>query len=215
MNGLGRGYSVVLILGVLVAAFFAAWLSTTRVVYFAPELSVRAAGCPWNPNEPQLADFEANWFASELRGFAEPSLYLASRETIGSRPRTIRFTWLPSFHDPVVVRIDTDGAGASFLTAKLRPGGAGFFGEKPRRLERRLTQEETQTIEELVTRSELFGQTAKDCRIGPDGAQWIIEATDGPRGYAFVARWSPESGPVHDFGLAMIALTGWDVEPIY
>ncbi len=215
MNGLGRGYAVVLTLGVLAAAFCAAWFSTTRVVYFAPELAVRPSGCPWNPREPMLADFEADWFAGELRQFAEPSLYLISLEPTGSRPKTLRFTWIPSFHDPIVVRIETAVTGEAMLTAKLRPGGAGFFGGETRYLERRLTHDESQAIENMIRDGQLLNQAAKDCRMGLDAAQWIVEATDGPQGYVFVARWSPDAGPVRDFGLAMIGLTGWHMEPVY
>lgn len=211
-----RGYALVLTLLVLAAAWIAGWYSTTRVVYFAPALLEQPAGCKTWAEEPIISDFERDWFGGELRAFEEPSLYLISQSPPPHHQRTVRLTWIRSFHDPMVVRIDQAVDGQAMLTAKQRPGGHGFGRPtSARRIERPLSASETTVFEAILASTQVFDQTAKDCKIGVDGANWIIEAAEGAGRYTYVQRWSPEDGPAREFGTFMLSLTGWDVEPIY
>ena len=50
--------------------------------------------------------------------------------------------------------------------------------------------------------------------ISTDGAEWIVEANEAGR-YRFVIRQSPDDGPVRQFGLVLLGLTGWSIEPVY
>lgn len=210
-----RGYALVLTLLVLAAALFAGWFSTTRVVYFAPNLLTQSSGCSWiGGDEPIIDQFEADWYGSELRAFEEPSLYLASLEPHAGHRGSIRFTWIRSFHEPVVVRIDRASDGAGTLTAKQRPGGTGFSGQG-RTLRRALTSSEENRLGSVLATTRVLDQKPKTCDGGLDGARWIIEATDGSGTYTYLNRWSPRDGPVKELGEFMIGLTGWDVDPIY
>jgi hypothetical protein len=200
---------------VLSAALFAGWYSTTRVLYFSPTLLKQVSACP-SPNggyEPAIDRFQVDWFGGELRALGEPSLYLASTEGPTDGSGIIRFTWLRSFHNPVVVRVEFGPDGAAWLTAKERRTGTA--GGRERRLSRPLTAKEIQQLESLVSSTRVLEQPPSDCAFGSDGSTWIIEAASSPGEYVYINRWSPEAGPVHSLGLQMIAMTGWRFEEIY
>jgi hypothetical protein len=59
-----------------------------------------------------------------------------------------------------------------------------------------------------------FKTGSKNCDLGADGAEWLVEGID-QKGYHVVSRWSPEQGEVRRVGLAMLALTGWRFKDIY
>jgi hypothetical protein len=162
---------------------------------------------------PVVDKFEADWFGTHLRAAQELSL---SRPPTGEGPspaRSLRFTWLRSFHAPVIIRVDETPAGAMQLTGKLLSGYGGYGpGGISRRLTRTLTREEAAVLDRL--RVEALDRSPVGCGAGADGARWIVEARDGA-GYRLVQRWSPVSGPVHDLGMLLVGYTGWKVEPVY
>lgn len=212
---MSRGYALVLSLMVLAAALFAGWFSTTRVVYFAPELLTQGSGCRFvDGEEAIISQFEADWFGRELRAFQEPSLYLASVDSRPERSGIFRFLWVRSFHDPIVIRIDRFPDGTAFLTAKQRAGGTGFQG-RDRSLRRALTSVEGEQLRSALVVTRVLNQRPKTCESGADGAVWLIEATEGAGDYTYVSRWSPQDGPTREFGEFLIGLTGWDLDPVY
>ncbi len=161
------------------------------------------------------SDFDDDWFSGELAAFHEPSLY---RRPAGSL-RSVRFTWLRSFHDPVVVRVDTMPDGGLRMAAKQRPGGAGFQLDEvvptAREVNRTLTGEETRRFEAAIIASGLLAASDSGCFTGTDGAQWIVEVSDPEAGYRYRNFQSPDTGLERDIGFMMLWLTGWHVEPIY
>ncbi|TPW05510.1 MAG: hypothetical protein FD125_711 [bacterium] len=210
-----RGYALVLGLLVIASALFAGWYGSTRVVYFAPALFEQSIECGFEEGdrEPVLDSFEADWYGEALRGFDEPSLYRASLVPEASG-RTLRFTWLRSFHDPIFVRIDWFADGGAQLTAGQRAKGR-REGSQTRRVSRRLTPDELQELDAVLIRSALADQPPKFCDVGTDGARWIIESVEPSTGYIYVNRWTPEDGPVRDIGLHMVGLTGWQIARVY
>lgn len=210
-----RGYALVLGLGVIAAALFAGWYSTTRVVYFPPALFEQSIDCGGDGGGrwPVIDEFEADWFGRELRAFDEPSLYRAwtNREAAA---RSLRFTWLRSFHDPIVVRIDRLADGGASLVARQRSVGR-RQGTQNRQLSRHLTPVEVLDLDAILVRAALPAQPARNCPFGTDGARWIIESVDPSTGYTYLNRWSPEEGPVRELGLHLVALTGWEIANIY
>lgn len=179
--------------------------------YFAPSLWAKG---PFACQSP-MNDFEANWYSTHLRAAREPSLYLASQAPATRAARTYRFTWLRSFHEPVIIRLDERPNGVLRLTAKRLNGKGGYGpGSIAARVERDLTPDEAHRFERLLSSSRLFRTAAWDCHAGADGAEWVFEAND--RGaYLFHKRWTPERGPLHDVGLLLIGFTGWRFDPIY
>lgn len=210
---------MVLTLLVLGFALYAGWYSTRRVDYFPGSFADTFTLCEWSPGsmsrQPVQHKVVDEILSEELAAFHEPSLYRRPR---GS-PRSVRFTWLPSFHDPVVVRVDTLPDGRQQLTAKQRPGGAGFpldRGLKAAREQVRvLTHDEATRLEIALQASRLFELPDAGCSWGPDGAQWVIEASDPSLGYRYRDYQSPDRGIERDLGLVFLELTNWRIEQIY
>ena len=50
--------------------------------------------------------------------------------------------------------------------------------------------------------------------MGLDGATWSVEQLDGEK-YRFIQYWSPQDGPVREFGEFALGLTGWHFGEIY
>lgn len=208
-----RGYALVLGLVVVAAAVFAGWVSTTRVVYFPPALFEQTIDCGSTGGErPVLDDFEADWYGGQLGALEEPSLYSASLSPETSAG-SVRFTWLRSFDDPVVVRIDRASDGRAQLIAGQR--GLGRPDSLTRRVSRSLTPEEVRALDTMLVRADLPDQPPRLCDVGTDGARWIIEGVEPATGYIYVNRWSPRTGPVRDLGLHMLGLTGWEIAEVY
>ncbi|RYG12943.1 MAG: hypothetical protein EON96_13200 [Caulobacteraceae bacterium] len=53
-----------------------------------------------------------------------------------------------------------------------------------------------------------------ECRGGLDGARWLVEFSGGGR-YKVAQSFSPDTGPIHDLGIAMLGLTGWTFTNVY
>lgn len=187
--------------------------------YFPPSFSTPSVPCDGpgkEVREPIVDDrIERGWYSGHLRAAEEPSLYLESQAPHAPGSATLRFTWLRSFHAPIIVRIETRGPDRQQLIAKQLSGAGGYApGTINRRVDRPLTASEGRRLEELLVRTRLLALPPKVCDGGLDGAQWIIEAADR-NGYHFVNRWTPREGAVREVGEYLLGLTGWNVAPIY
>ncbi len=160
-----------------------------------------------------LDDFQQRWFSSHLAAAAERPLVAQARGADAGM--VLRFIWLPTFDNPVIVRLE----GATHETPTLvaiRLSGAGGYdpGNVADRLERPLTGDEWARIQNFLARSHLLDQQPADCTLGLDGSEWIVEAIDR-EGYHFIKRWSPENGAMHEFGSLLLELTGWRFDDVY
>ena len=127
----------------------------------------------------------------------------------------VRFTWLRSFHAPVFVRVDGLGTSKVRLVAKQLSGKGGYApGSITKSLVRRLTPDEIRTVQSALMKTGVLSMSSRNCDIGVDGAQWIIEAVNR-QGYHFVDRLSPTSGGDYEMGLVLLRLTGWQFQPVY
>ena len=92
---------------------------------FFPSAPVRNDPCRENgAPAPIIRPFEARWYAAQLQAAGEESLY--QRSLKGAYPgRTVRFTWLRSFHAPIVVRVDGLGTASASLNATQLSGEGG------------------------------------------------------------------------------------------
>lgn len=179
--------------------------------YFPPALFQQKVDCglSWGTRPHYVLDeFEDAWYSKHLRAAGERPLSFAP----GS-PEVLRFTWLRSFHSPVIVRVEWAPAGAATLTATMLSGAGGYEpGEVSNTVSRTLTQDEVERL--LALRQAALREPPADCTMMLDGARWVVEAA-GPRGYHYVNRQSPETGAVHELGLALLGFTGWPFEPTY
>ncbi|MBA4011637.1 MAG: hypothetical protein C0481_07195 [Phenylobacterium sp.] len=194
------------------------WLPPQQ--YFAPELwSMTGAHCedldPPDTSGRALDDFEAGWYSGHLRAAGEPSLYLASRAAPTDGSRSYRFTWLPTFHAPVIIRVDELPDGRMRLTAKKLTGAGGYGpGRIGERVERMLSAAEVVELNRVLATGDALNLAPGGCRGGSDGSRWILEAND--RGsYRYVNRWMPGAGPVRQTGMLLLSFTGWRFERVY
>jgi hypothetical protein len=181
---------------------------------FPDYLLTTKRGCDAQLGEQSiLSDFTSKWYSSHLKAAGEKSLI----DSAATSPQKVhlRFTWLRSFHRPVVVRINEQANGTAVIEAKMLSGAGGYEpGKIAKRVHRDLTASEWSALKAQIGRSELSHETPGNCDLGLDGAQWVLETvTDGR--YAFFERWSPDDGSVRDVGVAMLRLTGFPLEPIY
>ena len=162
-----------------------------------------------------MDEFEREWYSSDLQAAREPSLFEASSGLVRSGVGVVRFTWLRSFHRPVVVRVKWTASRRPRLVATELSGKGGYDPGVPvRRIDRPLTRAEALELRDALVRARVFALPPKNCDLGGDGAQWLLEGVDR-QGYHFVGRWSPTRGPVRDLGLSMLSLTGWRFDEIY
>lgn len=202
----------------LILAGFLTAASTTAVdgapapaeAYFPAEFATEVS-CPGAlPMKMAIMNAFTNaWYSGHLRAAGEPSLY-AARSAMTAGEQTVRFTYLPSFGPPVIVRIAFSASGEARLIAKQLSGAGGYApGIIARQVDRQLSAGETARVQKLLADPTLTPPPAPNCGPpGNDGSQWIIERIDA-RGYHFRDEWSPRKGVVLTFGLAMLELTGW------
>jgi hypothetical protein len=191
--------------------------SVQKGEFFPQSLYGQSAGCSKFDGLPKskpvmvLNDFEQHWFSEYLAAAGEMPLI---RQVEGKRA-LFRFIWLPSFNQPVVIRIETANDGQRRIVATRLSGAGGYEpGAAADKIDRRLTQEEGQRIDAMISGSKLLEQPSGECQLGLDGAEWIVEAIDGD-GYHFLKRWSPQEGPVREFGLLLLKMTGWKFKEVY
>jgi hypothetical protein len=179
--------------------------------YFPPETFTTAVNCAaaGQTAPPPMDDFRAEWYGKIWRAADEPSLYVQAHDTSRPARRTFRFTLIPTFKAPIVVRLDERPDGRMAMTAKRLSGQGGYDpGQLAGKIERVLTHAETSAVLRVLEDSRIMTVSSGDCAWGLDGTQWIFEGVETGRVH-FVDRWSPEHGPVHDVGATFLALTGW------
>ncbi len=186
--------------------------------YFPPDFAKPTLMCGLRRLDfrlsPILSPFESAWYSRHLRAAGEPSLFAASQKQRAPTAWTMRFTWLPSFDAPVVVRIDRQEV-AYHLIAKQLSGAGGYEpGSIAHRIDRVLTSDEVGQLQTIVGIAHLTRLEPVTCDRGADGAEWIIETVDA-HGYHYVSRWSPTAGEVRTAGSLLLRLTGWRFHRIY
>jgi hypothetical protein len=177
--------------------------------YFPTELTRTLYKCADFPKAiPLLSPLEVSWYSKVLAAAGEPSLIPALTPDKTAR-NLYRFTWLRSFHKPIVVRIQEGSGGALLMTASRLSGSGGYEpGKVEARIERELTAGEAKRFPHAFSGTNRLKLKAVDCEKGYDGAEWIFEASD-MGAYRYVNRWSPKTGPVRALGTTMLSFTGW------
>lgn len=170
-----------------------------------------------------MDDFRSSWYSSHLRAAREPRIGGAAPAHEVDGLGVLRFTWLRTFHAPVMARVEARTDDGLRLTATELSGAGGYDpGRISRQVERRLSADEAGQLIALLNQTRVLDlPSSNDCPVEEngdliihgDGAQWIIEA-NGPAGYRYVDRWSAD-GPVRDLGLHLLGLTGWTYDRVY
>jgi len=190
----------------------------SQLEYFPLELQKPAIECQWGSKRiklPLLSDFHDAWFSKHLAAAEEPSLFEQSLKPPQDTVASYRFTWLRSFHAPIVVRIDEGRNGVMHLTAKRLSGQGGYQpGHLDGMISRPLTAKEAADVHHAFAASDFAVFKPNPCDIATDGAQWVVEARTGGK-YHVVHQQSPQGGPIRRIGIALLSLTSWKIGPVY
>ncbi|ABD81604.1 hypothetical protein Sde_2344 [Saccharophagus degradans 2-40] len=160
------------------------------------------------PEWKELDSFEREWFSAHLRAAREKPIKLPLYSEV------YRFTWLRSFHAPIVVRVDCEAR--CTLNAKQLSGAGGYSpGHIQIKDERELTSEESNKLRFLAEQIDKWEYKPDEETIGMDGAQWIFEKANG-NSYQSWNLWSPsgeEAADTYvDICLYLLSLTKFTIE---
>ena len=132
----------------------------------------------------ETAIFHLNWYSEFLSALDEPVL----SDTLNTK--IYRFTWLRSFHHPVVIRLENNNDTIS-LFWKMSDGEGGYSAGKIIIDEKKsLTPADWNKINGAINSIGFWNlPTTEDRMLGTDGAQWILEGKRLGK-YHVVDRWS-------------------------
>jgi hypothetical protein len=158
--------------------------------------------------------------------FSDPTDYSKHLVALDERPLFVakpdpqvecyRFTWLRSFHRPVVFRVDESKSGTATFTIKVGDGAGGHEPGKLVRTEKKPVDDTLLAkLRNSVQHGRFFELPATDRNLGADGSTWILEVIKDGR-YHVVSRWSPRDGTIHRIGTLLIEFAiGGVLVPIY
>ena len=158
------------------------------------------------PAEAHVDEFRTHWFCAHLLAAGEGKL---------QGEETYRFTYLPTFHHPRVVRV-THGSSGWTLRAVVLSGQGGYKpGNVARSAERKLTQAKARLLLQRLEDAGVWEPDPVQKEVGLDGSMWLLEAKRGVR-YQFHEVWSPEANTAPQYRKAceyMLELAGVLPEP--
>jgi hypothetical protein len=154
----------------------------------------------------KISSFRNKWYSEHLKAMKEPVVYSDS-----TNRQIIRFTWLRTFHHPVVVGMVNDGGEVS-LYWKTSSGAGGYDPGKlvTDRHKRIDIQQWDKMIQELE-RISFWRFPTNNPVFGFDGAQWILEVKiDGK--YHLIDIWTAGESKIGKFCLNLLSKTGLEIK---
>lgn len=174
--------------------------------YFDDRALKQTVTCPRMPRPLQvISPFEVEWFSGMWRAAAERPLSADPRADVGAW----RFTTLPTWGHPVIVRIEQRPSGQYIMVAKRLSGQGGYEpGHVDAQIRRPLSRREVRLFREQLDRFSKVWAQPRECSFGADGTVMIFESASAG-GYQVAHRWSPQSGPMRSLAEVVIGFTGW------
>ncbi|MBS1755512.1 MAG: hypothetical protein JST34_15840 [Bacteroidetes bacterium] len=170
----------------------------TLYLYFP----LKQAGQTTNESTNSLDTFLNVWYSRMLTAMKEPTLtdYQGDNEIY-------RFTWLRTFHKPIVIRIQKT-KDKIVLTEKMLSGAGGYDpGQIILDTNLVLTSEIWNSVQDKISKLSFWTLPAETEFRGNDGAEWIIEGSTSDK-YHFTTRWSAGKGTVYgNFCLYLLSLS--------
>jgi hypothetical protein len=155
-------------------------------------------------------DRTRDWYGKQLHALEEVSLYPPKQNT-----EAYRFTWLRTFHSPMVFRFTVLDNGSATLVVKRTSGMGGYDpGVVDLRKEVALSKVQVEDLKTKLDDMAYWGKQPAQDPEGFDGAQWIVEANANGR-YKMVDRWSDTDAAIQAWGMDLIRLSGVDVGEVY
>ena len=154
-----------------------------------------------------LDSFTNRWYSKNLSAMNEPILF-----TGNINKKVFRFTWLRTFHNPIVIRIERENDSIN-LFYKMTNGAGGYEpGEIVIDKKMKLTLNDWDKFIHLVDSCHFW--TVLPCEKlieGLDGSQWILEGATNEY-YQVIDKWTPREGAYYDCCNYLIELTDLEVK---
>jgi hypothetical protein len=161
--------------------------------------------------EGTLDQGRRTWYSAYLRVMREPSLSCGNAHD----EAVYRFFYLPSFHDPIAVRLTRTHGSCSLVVAELNKTRRNeHFGLDPGSLRQRadrvvLRLDCDQMIRDIDAK-DLWTLSTIGPEAGNDGAQWVVEARRA-NGYHVVDRWGGDE--LRSIGLSFLGQAKLSIPP--
>ena len=154
----------------------------------------------------EIDSIHLTWFSRFLYDMKEPLLF--NRQL---NKQVFRFTWLRTFHNPVMVRIEKGNNGV-FLYWKVTDGKGGYDpGKIMVNEKRKIINPEWEQFISLVDSAKFWKMTRSGI-VGMDGSEWILEGID-PTRYYVTSAWSPnKTSSFYKVGDFLLGLTDLNIE---
>jgi hypothetical protein len=151
--------------------------------------------------------FTNEWYSRHLRAMNESVLFEGK-----INKEIFRFTWLRTFHNPVVIRIEKENDSVN-LFYKMTDGAGGYEpGEIVIDSRKKLALNDWQKFIQLVDSCHFWSTMPCEKLVkGLDGSQWILEGATNDY-YQVVDEWMPEEGSYYDCCNFLIELTGLNIK---
>jgi hypothetical protein len=125
--------------------------------------------------------YDKNVIAKSLREIDDPQFFSAFQELpLYAMPDCVdeaySLTWIPSFHEPVLVRVWRSGDRAFIVAKKLDTRGWSRFGKVNEEHSRALTKFEWRDFTDLLNQKSYWELSPTANEMSPyDGAVWLID----------------------------------------
>jgi hypothetical protein len=163
------------------------------------------------PESAELSSFERDWYSEHLSAAKESPLLSMERGEV------FRFTWLRSFHKPIIVRVFCKDVCS--VESKVLSGAGGYSpGKIEDTNEYDLTLEQTSKLRSLFEKVDGWKYEPDAEIIVMDGAQWIFEHAS-VESYQLWDLSSPIGSKAAenyvDLGLYFLELSQFEIEANY
>ena len=154
----------------------------------------------------------SNLYSNRLTDVGQPAL---CDEPIPEQTEWYSFLWVPTFEQPVFLRVDMDSDGIANFFMVVWSGHGGYEWGKPLKTERKLTTEEQRDL--FAVMADIGFWTLPSEVEAPqnvivlDGTEWLIEGVKGGKCHVVTRYSSPLTRLFQDQFLANIA----KVQPYY
>ena len=154
----------------------------------------------------EIDSFYLTWYSRFLYAMKEPLLFNHQLDK-----EVYRFTWLRTFENPIMIRIEKD-KNVVFLRWKMTDGKGGY---EPGQIiideGRIITIPEWGKFIKLVN-SAKFWKSQRSGAFGTDGSEWILEGVE-PTRYYVTSVWLPhKQSDFYKIGALLLELTDLKIE---
>lgn len=183
-----------------------------RTILIFAVLLLLSGFCYSQGTKPAETSVAGKQYRKTLGIFHEPQIVPASP----SRVEAYRVFIVPTFRNPISIRVEKTAAGYFVMGKRLSGQGGYKWGHLDRQTRRRVSQREWQELLDLLTAASFWSMPTQDEEYKPnekgevticlDGTDWYLEGLKGGT-YQAMARYCPESKAFKAVGIYMLKLS--------